>query len=82
MIVGVNRQRVIRGHLRRPAAVAARPRCTPSREVLRSAAASVDLDGKIPQSHFEALRSGGFYGLAFATGNPVTALSDVGEILN
>src|SRR6476620_11390287 len=50
-------------------------------EVLRPAAASVDLDGKIPQSHFEALRSRGFYGLAFATDSPVTALSDVGEIL-
>ncbi|WP_257016387.1 acyl-CoA dehydrogenase family protein [Rhodococcus sp. ACS1] len=50
-------------------------------EVLRPAAAEVDRSGKIPPSHFEALRDRGFYGLAFATTDPVHTLADVGEIL-
>ncbi|WP_342338971.1 MULTISPECIES: acyl-CoA dehydrogenase family protein [unclassified Rhodococcus (in: high G+C Gram-positive bacteria)] len=50
-------------------------------EVLRPAAAEVDRSGKIPRSHFAALRGRGFYGLAFATTDPVNTLADVGEIL-
>nr|WP_271213566.1 acyl-CoA dehydrogenase family protein [Rhodococcus wratislaviensis]GLK40710.1 hypothetical protein GCM10017611_75850 [Rhodococcus wratislaviensis] len=50
-------------------------------EVLRPDAAEVDRSGKIPLSHFEALRDRGFYGLAFATTDPVNTLADVGEIL-
>ncbi|WKN60437.1 acyl-CoA dehydrogenase family protein (plasmid) [Rhodococcus opacus] len=50
-------------------------------EVLRPAAAEVDTSGKIPLSHFSALRDRGFYGLAFATKDPVNTLADVGEIL-
>jgi len=50
-------------------------------QVLRPAAAEVDTSGKIPPSHFSALRDRGFYGLAFATRDPVNTLADVGEIL-
>ena len=50
-------------------------------EVLRPAAAEIDRSVKIPQSHFAALRDRGFYGLAFATTDPVNTLADVGEIL-
>jgi alkylation response protein AidB-like acyl-CoA dehydrogenase len=50
-------------------------------QVLRPAAAEVDTSGKIPPSHFSALRDRGFYGLAFATKDPVNTLADVGEIL-
>ena len=50
-------------------------------EVLRPAATEVDGSGMIPQSHFETLRDQGFYGLAFASKDPVTTLADVGEIL-
>ncbi len=50
-------------------------------QVLRPAAAEVDTSGKIPPSHFAALRARGFYGLAFATTDPVNTLADVGEIL-
>ncbi|WP_073364956.1 acyl-CoA dehydrogenase family protein [Rhodococcus jostii] len=52
-----------------------------SDEVLRPAASEVDRSGKIPRSHFDALRDRGFYGLAFATKDPVNTLADVGEIL-
>ncbi|MFC9841639.1 acyl-CoA dehydrogenase [Rhodococcus sp. NPDC127530] len=61
-------------------------------EVLRPAATEVDRSGRIPLSHFAALRDRGFYGLAFATTDPVNTLAfattdpvntlaDVGEIL-
>ncbi|MDV6284606.1 acyl-CoA dehydrogenase [Rhodococcus jostii] len=50
-------------------------------QVLRPAAAEVDATGKIPPSHFDALRDRGFYGLAFATTDPINTLADVGEIL-
>ncbi|MFD6058264.1 acyl-CoA dehydrogenase [Rhodococcus wratislaviensis] len=50
-------------------------------QVLRPAAAEVDRSGKIPPSHFAALRDRGFYGLAFAPTDPVNTLADVGEIL-
>ncbi|MFE5700454.1 acyl-CoA dehydrogenase [Rhodococcus koreensis] len=50
-------------------------------EVLRPAVTEVDRSGKIPQSHFETLRNRGFYGVAFATKDPVNTLADVGEIL-
>jgi alkylation response protein AidB-like acyl-CoA dehydrogenase len=50
-------------------------------QVLRPAAAEVDTSGKIPLSHFAALRDRGFYGIAFATTDPVNTLADVGEIL-
>ena len=50
-------------------------------DVLRPAAAEVDRAGKLPSSHFAALRDRGFYGLAFATTDPVHTLADVGEIL-
>lgn len=50
-------------------------------EILAPAAASVDLSGVIPTSHFDELASRGFYGVAFASEDPIGTLADVGEIL-
>lgn len=50
-------------------------------ELLAPDANDVDRSGVIPASHFDALRSGGFYGLAFKSQDPIRTLADTGEVL-
>lgn len=48
-------------------------------ELLAPDANDVDSSGVIPASHFDALRNGGFYGLAFKSQDPIRTLADTGE---
>ncbi|MDZ7931243.1 MAG: acyl-CoA dehydrogenase family protein [Rhodococcus sp. (in: high G+C Gram-positive bacteria)] len=50
-------------------------------ELLAPDANDVDSSGVIPASHFDALRNGGFYGLAFKSQDPIRTLADTGEAL-
>lgn len=50
-------------------------------ELLAPDANDVDRSGVIPASHFDALRNGGFYGLAFKSQDPIRTLADTGEVL-
>lgn len=50
-------------------------------ELLAPDANDVDCSGVIPASHFDALRSRGFYGLAFKSQDPIRTLADTGEVL-
>ncbi|MBJ7321731.1 MAG: acyl-CoA/acyl-ACP dehydrogenase [Rhodococcus sp.] len=50
-------------------------------ELLAPDANDVDRSGVIPASHFDALRSGGLYGLAFKSQDPIRTLADTGEVL-